>query len=138
MSQLSVFFRSTLPDWWSPKGLIQVSPDAAWHFRWIYVGLIVACLLVGIISAFLKIRPSLKARIQTFAWTNGFLGIILYFLRDQRIPYVGMDLLRFLQEVGMVFWINSIVLFSKKGMRQELVAEQVQARREKYLPRKSA
>lgn len=134
MSQLHAFFTETLPSWWSPSGLIQVNPGPVWHFRWEYVGLIALCLVVALVSIFLKIRPSLKARIQAFAWTNVIIGVLLYFFRDQQIPYIGMDLLRFLQELGMVFWINGIVHFSRSKMKVEVVAEQVQARREKYLP----
>lgn len=138
MSQIQVFFSETLPHWWSPSGLIQIKPAAIWLLRWEYVGLIGLCLLVAIVTLFLKIRPSLRSRIQNFAWSNVAIGLVLYFFRDQRVPYLGMDLLRFLQELGMVFWINGIVLFARKGMQKEVLAEQVQSRREKYLPGKSA
>jgi hypothetical protein len=135
---MSNFFTETLPKYWSPSGLIQATPPATWAFRWEYAALTLICLLIAVVSIFLKIRPSVKARIQALAWTNGLIGILLYFCRDQRIPYIGMDLLRFIQEVTLIFWINSIVLFARKAIPQEILSEQVQARREKYLPKKSA
>ncbi len=135
MDQLRIFFADTLPRWWSPTGLIQVNPSNAWAFRWVYVGLIAVLLLTGIATLFLKIRPSIKSRIQSLCWTNVFIGIVLYFFRDQRIPYLGMDLIRFIQEITLIFWINSIVLFSRTGLQKELVLEKVQERRNKYLPR---
>jgi hypothetical protein len=134
----SSFVTDTVGAWWSPVGLIQVVPGDEWKFRWVYVALIAVCFLVALVVTFLKIRLSLKSRIQVFGWTNVFIGVILYFCRDQHIPYLGMDLLRFLQELGMVFWINGLILFSKKGLKAELLAEQVQARKAKYLPQKPA
>lgn len=134
-SGISTFFSSTLPQWWSPSGFLKATPPATWPLKWEYVGLIGICLLVGIVTAFLKIRPSLKSRILSFAWTNALLGALLFFFRDQRIPYLGADVLRLLQEIGIVFWINSIVWFARNGLQAEKVAEQVALRKEKYLPK---
>lgn len=102
------------------------------------MSLVALCFIGGVLSIFLKIRPSLKARLQSFFWWNTFLGVLLYFFRDQRVPYLGMDLLRLIQEIGIVFWINSIVLFSRTGLKKELIADQVKARKEKYLPKNVA
>ncbi|HSI20183.1 MAG TPA: hypothetical protein VLA04_00520 [Verrucomicrobiae bacterium] len=135
MDQLRTFFADTLPKWWSPNGLIQVSPGRAWEFRWVYVALIALLFVAGIATLFLKIRPSVKSRIQSLCWTNVFIGIVLYFFRDQRIPYLGMDLIRFIHEICLIFWINSIVYFARTGLQQELVLEKIQERRNKYLPK---
>lgn len=132
---LQTFFGETLPYWWSPANLVAVTPSATWHFRWVYVDLVVACFVGAVITQFLKIRVSVKNRLQSMLWTNFFLGLALYFFRDQRLPFLGMDLWRFIQEIALIFWVNSIILFSRTGLIQEKLAEKVHERRQKYLPK---
>lgn len=135
---ISSFFHTTLPTWWSPAGLIEITPLHAWVFRWWYVGLIALCLIVAVASSFLRLRQSLRVRIQNLAWTNVFIGVVLYFSRDQQLPYLGMDILRLLQEVCLVVWINATIWFYRTSYQKELVHEKVSARREKYLPKSRA
>ena len=116
-------------------GLFATNPGMEWKFRWIYVGLIGLMLLVGIVVAFLKIHPELKRRISNLAWTNVFLGVVLYFVRDQRIPVLGMDLWRFMQEIGIVVWVNAIAWYARTGLRNQNVREAARQRFEKYLPK---
>jgi hypothetical protein len=135
MEAIKNFFGETLPRWWSPQGLIETTPPETWVFRWVYVGLLAVLLVIAIVTLFLKIRPSLKARIQALCWTNIFLGAFLYFCRDQRIPILGMDILRFIQEVALIFWVNSIVIFARTKLQDELLMEKIVSRKSKYLPK---
>jgi len=118
--------------------LISIVPPATWAWRWFYVGVIGAFLVGGIVIIFLKIRPTVKARISNLCWTNVVLGLLLYFFRDQRVPYVGMDIFRFFQEIGMVIWINTIIWYARNQIPKEKLAEAVTERRTKYLPKTRA
>jgi hypothetical protein len=135
MAQLQQFFGTTLANWWSPKNLLLVTPSETWPLRWFYLGLLALLFIVGMVTLFLKIRPSVKGRIQNLIWVNFFLGMVLYFFRDQRIPFIGMDILRFIQELALIFWINGIVLFARTQVPKETIAEKVAARKSKYLPK---
>lgn len=138
MEPIRLFFGETLPSWWTPTGLLQVVPADQWSLKWWYVGFVGACFVLAIVTAFLRIRPSLKNRLQSLFWTNVILGLLLYFFRVQQIPYLGMDLLRFLQELGFIFWLNSVIWFSRTKLPSESIAEKVAARRDKYLPKRTA
>lgn len=111
------------------------TPQPVWDWRWIYVGLIGLCFLTGIAVHFTKLRPAIKSRVNSLAWTNVCIGLVLYFARDQRLPYLGMNFLRFLQEVGLIVWINAIIWFARTHIPKEKLAEAVEARRTKYLPK---
>jgi hypothetical protein len=133
---LTTFWSQHVTPWWNPSGYLVAVPPADWPLKWAYVGFTLLCLIVGIAFLFLKrqFRPSLRYRILNFAWTNAILGIVLFFLRDQQIPYLGSDLLRLVQIIGAVFWINSLAWFVRTSYKQEQYTEAVMARREKYLP----
>jgi hypothetical protein len=132
---LQTFWNETLPQWWSPTGYFEVTPAAQWPFREVYLGLIALLFLGGIVTLFLRFRPILKGKLLSFFWTNASIGVVLFFLRDQRIPYLGMDLLRLMHHIGMIVWVNSIIWYMRTGLRHEKLSEQIEARRAKYLPK---
>jgi hypothetical protein len=137
MSALQTFWNETLLAWWSPSGYFIATPAASWPFRWVYAGIVIALLVAGIVLLFLRIRPILKGKLLSFFWTNALIGLVLYFFRDQRIPFLGMDIWRLLHEIGMIVWINNIIWYSRTGLQKVKLHEKVAERREKYLPKGS-
>ena len=122
--------------WYPLKSLFSVYPPEHWKFMWAYVALIGICFLAAIALIFLKkIHPSLRSRLSNLAWTNVLLGIMLFFFRFERIPLLGMDLWRLVQEVSILAWLASIWYYWRHGFRAERLADQVVAYKEKYLPR---
>lgn len=125
----------SLQQYWNPATLFDLVPADTWYFMWVYVGLTGLCLLIGILLPFLKkIRPSLKQRISQLVWTNFWLGLILFFFRYQRIPILGMDIWRTAQEICLFFWIIYLFRFSRTVIKKESVQEQIEERRNRYLP----
>ena len=118
------------------KQLVQVTPPLQWNFSWLYLLLIAIFLVGAIVMLFLRrMHPPLRERWSWFFWSNIFIGAILYFMRDQRIPYLGTNLLRVAHEFFILFWLNSIIWYHRTGMKQEKLAEAAIARKEKYLPK---
>jgi hypothetical protein len=137
-------FWSHIGDWlathvgpyWSPAGLVNMTPPAVWVFQWAYLGLIITCLVAAVAMLFAKrLRPGLRERISSFGWYNAVIGTILFFFRYQRIPLLGMDGWRFLQEIGMIVWLILIIRYARVAIPQQSLAEQVVAHKAKYLPK---
>lgn len=104
---------------------------------WYFLATVIASLLGIIVILFLKkrARPSLTTRISNLLWTYLIAGSLLFFVRQQQIPLLGMDLWRFLFELAIIVWIVSIVRFYRTGYKKELVQEKIEERRQKYLPK---
>lgn len=102
---------------------------------WIYTGLILFCLIGGISLFFWRLRPGLRGRLSSLFWTNAIIGLILFFFRFERIPLLGMDLWRFLQEFAIVIWSFFILRYWRRSIPKEMLAEKVQAYRDRFLPK---
>lgn len=103
---------------------------------WGYVGVIAACLVAALFLSFWKrIDEGLRNRLLNFFWTQVFLGGFIFFCRYQQIPYLGSNILRFLQEVSMVVWLGFILTYRVRTVPQKRLAEEAQARFNKYLPK---
>lgn len=102
---------------------------------YVYIGMTGAFALLGIILLFLKLHPALKSQISGFLWTQVATAIFLYFFRTQQIPYLGMDMLRVLQEFSIVAWIGYLVWYFFVPYKGELRADEAVIRKEKYLPK---
>ena len=120
-------------DWFS--GLVAIVPPATWKFEYAYLALVIICLVGGIAVQFLKIRSSLKGKISQLLWTNFTIGIFLFAFRLGGIPAFGMDIWRFIQEVALIPWIISIVIFYRRNYKKEIVAEKVSEYKNKFLPK---
>ena len=127
-----------LEAWWSYKTLFSSVPPQTWKFEYAYLALIIICFIVGVAIALPRVplHTALRRRISNLVWTNVIIGIFLYFAREQRILYLGTDGLRTIQEIALIFWINAIVLYYRKGFRKELIAAEASKRFSKYLPQK--
>jgi len=135
-SHIADWFAAHVGPYWSPAGLFSMTPPAVWTFQWVYVGIIGACVVGGIAMLFAKkLRPGLRERISSFCWNNVVIGVILFFFRYQQIPLLGMDLWRFIQEIGMVVWLFFIYQYWTLAIPQETLAEQIVAHKNKYLPK---
>lgn len=117
------------------KNLVDVVPPSDWHFRALYVGMLALFLVVGVIIAFLRIPGEYKGRWLNFLFGNLAIGLVIYFFRTQRIPYLGMDLIRFLSEVGMLVWLNNVIWYGRTMYRHQKLQQVVVDRRSKYLPK---
>lgn len=116
--------------------LLETTPPPHWQYYWAYVALVIGCLLLGVIVGFSKIHPQIKSRLLVLLWVNGILGLLLWWVRLLQIPIIGMDLWRFLQELGIVIWILWIVFYVRRHYPKIKLKEQTIAYREKYLPKK--
>ena len=118
------------------KELVAATPPALWSFKWVYLGFLALLLIGAIVILFLRrMHPPLRERWSSFFWSNLLIGLVLFFMRDQRIPYLGTNLLRVVHEFFIVFWLNSIIWYKRTGYRQEKVAELAIERKSKYLPK---
>jgi len=128
---------TTLPlkEWFEMRNLFSFLPPVDWHFKWVYAGLIYACFAGAIIINFFRIHPFIKERLAKFLWTNALIGGLLFFFRYQRIPFLGMDIWRTIQEISIVIWIYSIVHYRKNKLSKEILEQRVHEYRNKYLPK---
>jgi hypothetical protein len=117
------------------KNLTSMTPPFEWKFMWIYVGILIFFWIGSIVSAFIKVHPSLKSRLSAFFWTYALLGSLLFVFRYFGIPLLGMDVWRTILEISAVVWAVSIVRYALRGLRQEKLAEKIEERRTKYLPK---
>lgn len=121
---------------WQPHELVLIRPPFLWELMWWYVGFIALCALGGISLLFLSnVHPALKSRLSSFCWTNVTIGVILFFFRYYRIPYLGMDILRLLQEVSALVWLGYLVWYSQTGFKHQLIQEKVADHKARYLPK---
>lgn len=120
---------------WQPRELFLIRPPFMWELMWAYVGFLAACLTVLIVALLLKtLHPELKRRLITFASTQLWLGAFLFFFRYFRIPYLGMDFFRLIQEITAVIWIGLIVKFALTELPKLNIKAAADARKKKYLP----
>lgn len=124
---------SRLMDW---STLVEPKPPIVWNFAYWYIGLSAFCLLIAIVIPLIKrIHPEWRTAAMVYGWTYAILGLFLFFFRSQRIPYLGMDILRSIQLLSMLIW-GIVILFRNMPLisRQNL-DQLVQSRKEKYLPK---
>jgi len=126
-----------LEDWWTYKTLFEVAPTADWKLAPAYAALTIICLVAAIVIAIAAtpLHPNLKRRWRNLLWTNGLLGILFYFCRQQEIPALGMDGLRTIQEIILVIWANSIIWYTRTRYKQEKISAKAAERYYKYLPK---
>jgi len=126
-------FTSWLHTWFS--GLFAINPPVAWPYQWVYLALVIACFIGGIILAFWKTNYSFKQPLSSLLWTNFWIGIFLFFFRYQAIQILGMDIWRFIQEVAIVIWLFSIIRTYRRRAPQDALAAKVTAYRDRFLPK---
>ena len=116
--------------------LVAMNPSPVWKYQWVYVGVLSILLVLGVGLLFIKKgRPALREQLANFAWVNLGFGIIIFFFRYQRIPLLGMDLWRLLQEGEMLVWLLLILRYRLVIYPKETLEEKIVSYRSKYLPR---
>jgi len=96
-------------------------------------------LVGGLVSLFVKRIPEgLRRRFNALCWNNLVIGLILFFFRYQRIPLLGMDIWRFVQEIVLIVWLVIIFRYWRRQLPKERFSEQVIAHKQKYLPKKKS
>ena len=134
MRNFSHQFTTWITNWFNQ--LISLTPAISWKYQWVYGGLLIVFLLVGIGLIFWKkLYPTLKHQLSAMVWFNFFLGAILFFFRYQRIPLLGMDLWRFIQEIEIVIWILLILRYRLVKYPKEMISQKVVSYKSKYLPK---
>ena len=121
---------------WQPKELLLVQPPILWPLMWAYIAFI-ALSLIGIIATVVfrkRIHPTLSNRIYSITTTQIVLGALLFFFRFYQIPYLGMDIWRTIQEVTALIWLGFIIVYAQRVLPKQLLKEQAELRRNKYLP----
>lgn len=120
-----------------PLELFQVRPPFAWELRPLYFSFLVALLVIGLVTPFLYkwLRDEVRKPIVSVAWTNFCIGFVLYFLRDSRVPVLGMDIWRLVQYIGLGIWLIFYIRHLRLTVAPLTLSEEVQARKQKYLPK---
>lgn len=129
------FLTRPIWEWWNPQGFLLITPSASWKLEWAYVALIGTCLLLAIVISFWKFTPSIRYSLLNILWGHSVAGAFLFFFRDQRLPYLGMDVWRLIQEIILVVNLAMVVRYYNGAHQQELLQEQVKAYKAKYLPK---
>lgn len=133
---ISNWYGAHITPYWSFTQLFSSTPPYKWPWMYIYLGLLIFFFLAIILIAFLPLREGLKKRFYPYLITNLVLGLVIFFFREQRVPILGMDIWRFLQELEMIIWLPFILGYIIKGRPKEILSEKVEQRRQKYLPKK--
>jgi hypothetical protein len=133
---ISNWYGVHITPYWSFTQLFNSTPPYRWPWMYIYLGLLIFFFLAIILIAFLHLREGLKKRFYPYLITNLVLGLVIFFFREQRVPILGMDIWRLLQELEMIIWIPFILIYILKGRPKEILGEKVEQRRQKYLPKK--
>lgn len=120
------------------SGLVQLTPSSPWTFEKEYIGLIGVLTLAAIVLSFWKLPERLRGPLLQLSWGNAVTGLILLFCRTQEIPFLGMDLWRFIQEVAIVIWLLVIGISYLRHRKQERLDQKVAAYKNKFLPKKKA
>lgn len=127
---------SLVDSWWYPERAFLARPVATWELHWWYAGVTIACLVGAIVLVFAKkLHPVLRQHLSNAWWTNAILGGILYFARDQRIPYFGTDIVRTVQLFSLFVWTVVAVWIGVRAARFDNKASLLTERRERYLPK---
>jgi len=122
---------------WQPERLFLVKPPADWPLEWWYIALIALNLVLALTSLIFgkRLHPRLREAMSVFGWSNLIVMGILYFFRVQRIPYLGMDLIRTIHELSILIWGIFLVRGMRSTITKQKTQELVEARRSKYLPK---
>jgi hypothetical protein len=128
---------SSINHYWSFAGLFEYRPTLLWPLQWWYVGLM-GLLLVVLVSSLLlrkQMIPALRGLLISVSLTNLLWGAVLYFFRVQHIPLLGMDLWRFVQELGLVIYLSISIprIIKNHRLTQQVVAHETA--KSKYLPK---
>ena len=138
-SHFVTWFTNHVSPYWSPSGLISMTPPQTWVFEKGYVIMLALFLVGGLVSLFVKRIPEgLRRRFNALCWNNLVIGLILFFFRYQRIPLLGMDIWRFVQEIVLIVWLVIIFRYWRRQLPKERFSEQVIAHKQKYLPKKKS
>lgn len=136
IQQLNYFRHFQVKDIFNPETSIAVVPTTEWPFAIVYMLFIVLCLAGVIVFTFIKkLDEQIRLKWSTFFWTNLILSGILFFLRYQTIPLLGMDILRTIQLFADIIWVILILKYSLIDHKRILIAQKVQEHKEKYLPK---
>ena len=120
---------------WNPAGIIQIVPPLLWPWEWYYVGLLGLCALVVGFS-FLPRLPKLLAHpLRKVLFNNFWAGILLLFLRTERVPILGMDIWRLAQECAIVISVFLIVRHFRATHPHLVLRARVEEYRTRFLPK---
>jgi hypothetical protein len=127
----------TLSAFTQPNELFQSRPSFVWELKPLYMVFLAILLLAGIVTPFLKkwLRDEVRKPIVQTAWTHFFIGIVLFYLRDSRVPVLGMDIWRVIQYIALIVWFVLYVTHLRTTVKTISLKEEVALRREKYLPK---
>ncbi len=122
---------------WQPAELLMARPPKQWELMWAYVTFVGIFAISAVALLFLrkKLSVELHTQLSSLSWTVAILGTILFFFRYVRIPYLGTDLLRLILELAALIWLGYIVVSLKRAAPVAKLANLVEERREKYLPK---
>ena len=121
--------------WVATSTLFYGTPPAIWPGQYAYAAFLAVCGVAAIVLLLVRFYPPVQERLSTLLWTNLFLGLLLYFLRVQQIPALGMDFWRYIQEISFVIWLGVILNFARIQYPIDQLAARVTERKTKYLPK---
>lgn len=120
---------------WNPAGLLEVTPPLTWAWQWYYIAFLVFCALL-LTAAYYSRLPALLAKpLRRIAFNNLWIGLLLLFFRLERVPVLGMDVWRIIQECAIVTLLVLTFLHFRKNHPKNVLSARVEAYRNRFLPK---
>ncbi len=132
MSIKNLFFSSY---WFSQPGAAE-----SW-VRGVWIGLLLALVLVGIILLFVRRYQQAKAlrlvysRFSTCLIVMGMLGLMWFYFRQEQVLLLGWRFWVIPWFVVLAIWLAKIIRYVVKRLPQIEIENREREQREKYLPR---
>jgi len=127
-------FWSSVLNFWNPTSYLLIRPEMEWSLRWVFVGfwsaLILGIFVLSRIRRFDRVRSLVLPSLFSIPWL-----VVLYFLRDQQIPFLGSDLLRGLVEIGILAYLYTVLAsnrLSVESAKSDPVSQYVAKRKARY------
>ena len=109
---------------------------------WFWIGLFLALILIGLFARIVGVvspdhlRQEILRRLSVLGLTLGLIGLIWFFLRQERIPFLAWRFWLLLWVLGFVWWAAAVLRYAIKRVPNIRLEQAERLKREKYLPKK--
>ncbi len=110
---------------------------------WAWISIFLALVLIGIVAQIVRstsvdqLKQEVLRKVSLLTLTFGLLGLIWFFLRQERIPFLAWRFWLLLWVLGFVWWAASTLRYILKRVPQIRSEHAERAKRDKYLPKPS-
>ncbi len=110
-----------------------------WVF-WVWLGGFVVLIIIGVVTMVVrrqrteKWHRSVLRRAAALMATMGFLGLVWFFFRQERVAFLAWRFWLLAWGVGFVVWGVKIILYARRRLPQLKLQQTEWQLKEKYLP----